>query len=98
MSSFIFTGNGCVVDSFFLDSEFPTALLEAKITGVKEAFANLTENGGVDPVIKATIQLSESGFISVPEVIAYVDIKDESIAGMILTTSVLYAIPDEAFR
>lgn len=62
-------------------SEFPVELLEASITGVKEAFANLTEMGGLDPVVKATILLSPSGFVSVPEAVAYADLKDGSLAG-----------------
>ncbi|TFY61703.1 hypothetical protein EVG20_g6959 [Dentipellis fragilis] len=61
--------------------EFPVELLDAKISGVKEAFANLTEMGGIDPVVKATIVLSESGFISVPEAVAYAELKDDSITG-----------------
>ncbi|KAI0063322.1 actin-like ATPase domain-containing protein [Artomyces pyxidatus] len=61
--------------------EFPVELLEARIAGVKEALANITDGGGVDPIIKATILLSESGFVSVPEAFAYADIKDDSIAG-----------------
>lgn len=62
-------------------SEFPVELLEASITGVKEAFANLTEMGGIDPVVKATILLSPSGFVSVPEAVAYAELKDDSFAG-----------------
>lgn len=62
-------------------SEFPVELLEASITGVKEAFANITEAGGIDPVVKATIRLSPSGFVSVPEAWAYAELKDDSIAG-----------------
>lgn len=62
-------------------SEFPVELLEASITGVKEAFANLTEMGGLDPVVKATILLSPSGFVSVPEAVAYAELKDGSLAG-----------------
>ena len=53
-----------------------------EITGVSEALGNLTEREAVDPVVKATVRLSESGFVSVPEAIAYGEIKDASIAGM----------------
>ncbi|KAI0052486.1 actin-like ATPase domain-containing protein [Auriscalpium vulgare] len=60
---------------------FPVELLEARIAGIPEALANITASGGVDPIIKATILLSESGFVSVPEAFAYADIKDDSIAG-----------------
>jgi hypoxia up-regulated 1 len=62
-------------------SEFPVELLDARISGVAEALANITEAGGVDPVVKATILYSESGFVSVPEAIAYAEIKDDSLAG-----------------
>jgi hypoxia up-regulated 1 len=55
--------------------------LDIKIEGVAAALANISEGGGVDPVIKATLTLSESGFITVPEAFAYADVKDESIAG-----------------
>ncbi|KAF9265145.1 actin-like ATPase domain-containing protein [Marasmius fiardii PR-910] len=62
---------------------FPTHLLETEITGVAEALANLTERGAVDPVIKATVKLSESGFVSVTEAVAFGEIKDESLTGKI---------------
>jgi hypothetical protein len=52
-------------------SGFPTRILEAEITGVAEAIANLTERGATDPVVKATLTLSESGFVSVSEAVAY---------------------------
>jgi hypothetical protein len=42
---------------------------------IAEALANITEAGGVDPVIEATILFSESGFVSVPEAIAYAEIR-----------------------
>ena len=61
--------------------DFPVDLLDARISGVAEALANITEAGGIDPVIKATILFSESGFVSVPEAVAYAELKDESIAG-----------------
>ncbi|KAI0270552.1 actin-like ATPase domain-containing protein [Gloeopeniophorella convolvens] len=62
-------------------AEFPVELLDARISGVAAALANITEAGGIDPVIKATILFSESGFVSVPEAVAYAELKDESIAG-----------------
>jgi len=61
--------------------ELPVELLDVRISGVAEALANITESGGVDPVIKATILFSESGFVSVPEAIAFAEIKDDSLAG-----------------
>jgi hypoxia up-regulated 1 len=62
-------------------SEIPVELLDARISGIAEALANITEAGGVDPVIKATILFSESGFVSVPEAVAYAEMKDDSLAG-----------------
>ncbi|KAJ7057924.1 Hsp70 protein-domain-containing protein [Mycena amicta] len=47
----------------------------------REAIANLTEMGATDPVVKATLTLSESGFVSVSNAVAFGEIKDESIAG-----------------
>lgn len=64
-----------------LMSGFPREILEAKIVGITEAIDNLTERGAVDPVIKATVVLSESGFVSVGDAIAYGEIKDDSITG-----------------
>lgn len=46
-----------------------------------EAIANLTELGASEPVVKATLMLSESGFISVSSAVAFGEIKDDSIAG-----------------
>ncbi|KAL4077708.1 heat shock protein 70 family [Scleroderma citrinum] len=59
---------------------FPREILEGQISGVTEALANLTERGAVDPVIKATVALSESGFVSIKEAVAYGEIKS-SLAG-----------------
>lgn len=56
-------------------------MLEVDLVGVTEAIGNLTERGAVEPVVKATITLSESGFVSVSEAVAYGEIKDDSIAG-----------------
>lgn len=60
---------------------YPTDLLEAEIKGIPEALKNLTEAGATDPVIKATVMLSESGFASIQDVIAFGEIKDDTIAG-----------------
>ncbi|KAJ3516309.1 hypothetical protein NLJ89_g1202 [Agrocybe chaxingu] len=60
---------------------FPTRMLEVELGNVTEAVANLTERGAVEPVIKATISLSESGFVSVTDAIAFGEIKDESLTG-----------------
>ncbi|KAF8622291.1 hypothetical protein AX15_007154 [Amanita polypyramis BW_CC] len=60
---------------------FPQRILEAEIVGVADAVANLTEMGVVDPVVKATVTLSESGFVSVTEAVVYGEIKDDSLTG-----------------
>ncbi|KAJ8582405.1 actin-like ATPase domain-containing protein [Rhizopogon salebrosus TDB-379] len=62
-------------------SGFPHEILEAKIIGIPEAIGNLTERGAIDPVIKATVVLSESGFVSIKDAVAYGEIKDDSITG-----------------
>ena len=58
-------------------------MLEVEIGGVAEAFANLTERGAVDLVVKATLTLSDSGFVAVKDAVAYGEIKDESLTGKI---------------
>ncbi|OBZ74655.1 Heat shock protein 17 [Grifola frondosa] len=60
---------------------FPTDILEAGIVGVREAIQNLTDLGAIDPIVKATVVLSESGFASVRDAIAFGEFKDESLAG-----------------
>ncbi|EPQ55862.1 actin-like ATPase domain-containing protein [Gloeophyllum trabeum ATCC 11539] len=60
---------------------FPTELLDVDITGISEAIHNLTEMGAIDPVVKVTAALSESGFVSIPEAVAYGEVKDDSITG-----------------
>jgi len=45
--------------------DHPRVIFEAKIGGVPEAIANLTENGVINPVIEATVILDESGFVSI---------------------------------
>jgi hypoxia up-regulated 1 len=57
-------------------------MLEVEITGIPEAFANLTEGGAIDPVVKATVTLSESGFVSLTNAVAFGEIKDSSLGGM----------------
>lgn len=56
-------------------------MVEADLAGVAEGIANLTERGAVDPVVKATLTLSESGFVSVSDAVVYGEIKDESLTG-----------------
>ncbi|KAI0633042.1 actin-like ATPase domain-containing protein [Trametes polyzona] len=60
---------------------FPTEFVEADIVGVAEAIKNITEAGATDPVVKATVMLSESGFASVRDAIVSGEFKDESITG-----------------
>ncbi|KAK0421486.1 heat shock protein 70 family [Armillaria borealis] len=60
---------------------FLTRILEVEVSGVAEAIGNLTECGATDPVVKATLMLSESGFVSVTNAVAFGEIKDESITG-----------------
>lgn len=62
-------------------SGFPTRMMEVEIGGVAEAIANLTELGASEPVVKATITLSESGFVSVTDTIVFGEIKDDTITG-----------------
>lgn len=57
--------------------------MEVELTNVAEALANLTERGAEDPVIKATLMLSESGFISVTKAVAFGEIKDDSLSGLL---------------
>ncbi|KZT68073.1 actin-like ATPase domain-containing protein [Daedalea quercina L-15889] len=59
----------------------PTDLLVAKIGGVAEAMKNLTEMGATEPVVKATLRFSDSGFVSVTDAVAYGEIKDDSLTG-----------------
>jgi hypoxia up-regulated 1 len=56
-------------------------MMEVDIGNVVEAIANLTEHGASEPVVKATVTLSESGFISVSDAIVFGDIKDDTITG-----------------
>ncbi|KAF9528746.1 Hsp70 protein-domain-containing protein [Crepidotus variabilis] len=62
---------------------FPTRMLEVELGGVSEAIANLTERGATDPVVKATVLLSESGFVSVTDAVVFGEIKEDSVVGKI---------------
>jgi hypoxia up-regulated 1 len=57
-------------------------ILEAHISGVAEALGNLTERGAIEPVVKATVALSDSGFVSIKEAHAFAEVKDDSLTGM----------------
>ena len=56
-------------------------ILEANIVGVSEAIKNITEAGATEPVVKATVMFSESGFASIRDAVVTGEFKDESIAG-----------------
>lgn len=58
-------------------------MMEVELTNVTEALANLTERGAVDPVVKATLMLSESGFVSVTDAVAFGEIQDDSLSGLV---------------
>ncbi|KAF9221713.1 actin-like ATPase domain-containing protein [Gyrodon lividus] len=60
---------------------FPHEILSVQISGVVEALGNLTERGATEPIIKITVTLCESGFVSVTEAVAFGEIKDESLTG-----------------
>lgn len=57
-------------------------MLEAEISGVEAAIAELIEAGATEPVVKATVLVTESGFAGIQDAVAYGEIKkDESFAG-----------------
>ena len=60
---------------------YPTDFIEAEIHGVGEAVKNITEAGATDPVVKATVVVSESGFAGIQDAVAYGEIKDDSLSG-----------------
>lgn len=64
---------------FFRDT--PLKIIEAELVGVQEAITNLTEAGAKEPVVKLTVGISDSGFATLEDAIAFGDIKDDSIAG-----------------
>lgn len=51
------------------------------MVGIAEAMLNLTERGAIDPVVKVTVALTDSGMASIQDAIVYGEIKDDSIAG-----------------
>lgn len=71
---------------------FASDISQAQILGVSEALGNLTERGGIDPVVKVTVALSESGFAVVHDAVAYGQIKDESIAGALNQVSTVLLV------
>jgi hypothetical protein len=73
-------------------------MMEVKLTNVAEALANLTERGAVDPVVKATLKLSESGFVSVTDAVAYGEIKDDSLSGSVKSLNPIAINHSSQFR
>jgi hypothetical protein len=55
--------------------------LDIEISNVIPALTNLTSRGAVDPVIKVTLLLSESGLVSVHDAVAYGQIRDDTLTG-----------------
>ena len=66
---------------------FPADISQAQIIGVSEALGNLTERGAIDPVVRVTVVLSDSGFAVVQDAVAFGEIKDDSIAGECISDS-----------
>lgn len=65
-------------------SEFPQQIMKVDITNVTAALANLTSRGAVDPVVKVTLQLNENGHVAVTDAIAFGEVKDDSLTGLLL--------------
>jgi hypoxia up-regulated 1 len=59
----------------------PSKFIEAELVGVQEAITNLTEAGAKEPVVKLTVGISDSGFATLEDAIAFGDIKEDSITG-----------------
>lgn len=78
----MFRGCGAVRTNIYAPSGFPREILQIQINGVAEALGNLTERGAIDPVVKLTVAVSESGFVSAKEAVAYGEVKDDSLTGM----------------
>lgn len=63
------------------NANIPSQIMELEITGVNDAITNLTERGALEPVVKLTAGLSESGMAVLYDAHAYGEVKDESITG-----------------
>ncbi|KAG8809977.1 lumenal Hsp70 protein, partial [Serendipita sp. 401] len=62
----------------------PPQILEAEISGVAEALANLTSRGAIDPLVKVTIgMLSDFGMAIIHDASVYGEVKEETIVGKI---------------
>ena len=55
----------------------------------------MTDLGAVDPVVKATVVLSESGFVSIQDAIAFGEIKDELLTGKFRFYSICFIFTDD---
>ncbi|KAG8817653.1 lumenal Hsp70 protein, partial [Serendipita sp. 399] len=61
----------------------PPQILEAEISGVAEALANLTSRGAIDPLVKVTVGISDSGMAVIHDASVYGEVKEETIVGKI---------------
>ena len=76
-------------------SGYPSDILEAELRDVSGALQDLTDLGAVDPVVKATVVLSESGFVSIQDAIAFGEIKDESLTSKFRFYSYCFMFTDD---
>lgn len=76
---------------------FPTDILKADIRGISDAIADLIERGAIEPVVKATVALSDSGFVSVKEAYAFAEVKDDSLTGIHPSCYFLYELSIHTF-
>lgn len=81
-----------ILNSIFVCRALSVDILQAHISGVEEAFGNLTERGATEPVVKVTIALSESGFLSVKDVQAFAEIKDDSLTGRLTSVLIILCV------
>jgi len=76
-----FASVGCLLADIVRRSPFPAQIFEASFGGVTEAIANLTADGAIDPLVKITVSLDESSFVTIDSAVAFGEIKDDSFAG-----------------
>ena len=76
-------------------SGYPGDILEAELRDVSGALQDLTDLGAVDPVVKATVVLSESRFVSTQDAIVFGEIKDTSLAGKFRFNSPCFILTDD---
>ncbi|CCA66452.1 related to glucose regulated stress protein, HSP70-like [Serendipita indica DSM 11827] len=61
--------------------DIPPHILEAEIIGVADAVANLTSRGAVDPLVKVSVGMSDSGMITLHDAFVYGEVKEETVVG-----------------